>query len=287
MNNKISNPFLKQLISEIANNANKGRLDLSWEIIEEAKKKKKVKEADAKNPTDPATGAGGGLPPLGGANETPAAPTTGTETPSQADVTPQPNAGTAGTPPAGSTTPPASGAGAPPASGAGAGAPPASGAGTTSAAGAGMGAPTTTGTDAEKTGETGSDAEKDADSEDSDTDKAKEDAAKAKAELEKAKAEKNKAEKEIKKQSYIDLKSSSGTQFLLKKIVNHAFRTNTIDALASELVDALNITTPEDIKNFSNDVVTYMNIPGMPNLISSMKTLANKEPEETEEEPAA
>lgn len=224
MNNKISNPFLKQLISEISVNANKGRLDLSWQVIEEAKKKKKVREANEKKADDPAPDAGGDLPPLGGADETPknkpakepkkdAAPEAGPKDASTKDIAPE-------------ATP-------------------------------------------------------------EDADQAKADAAKAKAELEKAKAEKDQAEKEIKKQSYISLGSGSGTQFLLGKVLDQAFKTNTIDALASEMVNTLKIETPEDMDNFSEDVVTYMAIPGMPDLISSMKTLANKTPEKSEEEPTA
>lgn len=114
MNNKISNPFLKQLISEISNNASKGRLDLNWMVIEEAKKKKRVKEADepakdatakkekpaaepaaaptpdkptAEPSTDAAPAAGGGLPPLGGTDEKPA--TDDTKPPAKADAAPE------------------------------------------------------------------------------------------------------------------------------------------------------------------------------------------------------
>jgi hypothetical protein len=53
------------------------------------------------------------------------------------------------------------------------------------------------------------------------------------------------------------------------------------------MVDKLKVQTPEDMDEFSEDVVTYMTIPGMPELISSMKTLATKQPEAPAEEPAA
>ncbi len=226
MNNKISNPFLKTLISEISNNANKGRISVDWGIVNETKKKK-VKEADEKKKDEPLADAGGDLPPLGGTDETPKdasanEPSTKATEPKQED--PKKDA------------PPEADAG-------------------------------------------------DVASEE-DADKAKADAAKAKAELEKAKAEKNQAEKEIKKQSYVSLGSSSGTQYLLGKVLDHAFKTNTIDALAGEMVNKLKITTSDDMNNFSEDVATYMAIPGMPELISSMKTLATKEPQKTEE-PAA
>jgi hypothetical protein len=235
MNNKITNPHLKKILSEISSNANKYRLnDLSWETIYEARKKKSVKkEQDEKKKDAPAEEpaadeTGGDLPPLGGADEKPK--DTGAAKPAPA-----------------------------------AGAKPADKADAAPEAGADAG-----------TEDTGED----------EADQAKADAAKAKAELEKAKAEKEQAEKEIKKHAYISLGSSSGTQFLLGKVLDHAFKTNTIDALAGEMVNTLKINTPEDLSNFSEDVVTYMNIPGMPELLSSMKTLANKEPE-TPEEPTA
>jgi len=245
MSNKITNPFLKQLISGISQKATQGRITgVDWNVIEEAKKNKKVakktlkKEADEKK--KPADDAGeekdaGGLPPLGGKDEEP---------------TNEPKAKQDG-------------------KDAGAGAPPDGGkedAGTDPTAGLGD--------------EEGAGAEED-------SEEAQADAAEAKAELEKAKAEKDQAEKEIKKHSYIKLGSNSGTQFLLGKILDHAFKTNTIDALAGEMVQKLKIATPQDINAFSEETASYRVIPGFPELLSSMKTMATKQPEETEEEPSA
>lgn len=116
-----------------------------------------------------------------------------------------------------------------------------------------------------------------------DSEEAQADAAEAKAELEKAKAEKDQAEKEIKKHSYIKLGSNAGTQFLISKILDHAFKTNTIDALAGEMVQKLKIATPQDISTFSEETASYRVIPGFPELLSSMKTMATKQPEETSE----
>jgi hypothetical protein len=236
MNNKITNPHLKKILSEISSNANKYRLnDLSWEAIYEARKKKNVKKEQAEKKKDApaeepaADETGGDLPPLGGADEKPKdtgatkpAPAAGAKPTDKADAAPE--------------------------------------------AGADAG-----------TEDTGED----------EADQAKADAAKAKAELEKAKAEKEQAEKEIEKNQYVTIGSSGGTQFLLSKVLDHAFKSNTIDALASEMVDKLKVQTPEDMDAFSEDVVTYMTIPGMPELISSMKTLATKQPEAPAEEPAA
>jgi hypothetical protein len=240
MNNKITNPYLKQLLSEISNNANKNRLsDLSWEAIYEARKKKSVKKEQDEKPKDPADDLLGGEDAQTQTGETPDEPKKDTGATDQ-------------TPAAGAE--PADKASAAPEAGGDAGADQALG---------------------------GEDAGEE------ETEKAKADAAKAKAELEKAKAEKEAAEKEIKKHKYVKLSSSGGTQFLLGKIIDHAFKTNTIDALAAEMVDKLKVQTPEDMDAFSEDVVTYMTIPGMPELISSMKTLATKQPEAPAEEPAA
>lgn len=230
MNNKITNPFLKQLISGISQKATQGRItDIGWNVLEEAKKNKKVvkkslkKEAIGdKKKEEPAADAGDekadGLPALDAAPEAEkSAPEAGADAPE------------ASAPDAGAEAP-------------------------------------------------------DAGSEE-DADKAQADAAEAKAELEKAKAEKDQAEKEIKKHSYIKLGSGAGTQFLLGKILDHAFKTNTIDALAGEMVQKLKITTPEDMNAFSEETATYRVIPGMPELLSSMKTMATKQeqPEETPE----
>ena len=110
-------------------------------------------------------------------------------------------------------------------------------------------------------------------------DKAQDDATAAKAELEKAKAEKDQAEKDIKKHSYVQLGSSAGTHFLLGKIIDHAFKTNSIDALATEMVGKLKVQTPEDFSNFSEELSPYKGIPGVSELLSSMKGMATKQAE--------
>ena len=231
MSNKITNPLLKQLISEIANKANEGRItNINWQSLTEAKKKKGVKEAAEEKKKDSLPK----LPPLGGADEKPEA------APDSADKPETPDAG-----------------------------------------GAADKAP-----DAEKPTDAPAEPTEPAQPEASpeDAEKAQADAVKAKAELEKAKAEKDKAEKEIKKQSYVKLSSGAGTQFLLGKILNQAFKTNTIDALASEMVQKLKIETPEDMTSFSEDTAQYRVIPGMTELLASMKTMATKQPEEPTEE---
>ena len=230
MNNKITNPFLKQLISGISQKATQGRItDIGWNVLEEAKKNKKVVKKSLKKEA------------IGDKKKEEPAADAGDE---KSDGLPAPDAA-----PEAEKSAPEAGADAPEAS----------------APDAGAESP-------------------DAGSEE-DADKAQADAAEAKAELEKAKAEKDQAEKEIKKHSYIKLGSGAGTQFLLGKILDHAFKTNTIDALAGEMVQKLKITTPEDMNAFSEETATYRVIPGMPELLSSMKTMATKQeqPEETPE----
>lgn len=250
MNNKINNPLLKQIISEIANKSKSGRInDLSWEAIYEAKKKR-IKEADEKSPAAPKDNAVGddsekGLPPL-----------KGQDAPQGADSAEK---GSGNLPPLDKSQEKGQDKAATPAP-----------------------KPNEkTGASADKTPAMPAGEESGGDEE---AEKAKEDAVKAKAELEKAKAEKDQAEKELKQQSYVKLKSSGGTQFMLTKILGQAFKTNTIDALATEMAQKLKISTQEDAAAFEEDMALYKNILGMTNLISSIKAIAVK-PTETPEEP--
>jgi hypothetical protein len=219
MNNKTTNPFLKSLISEIANKTNQGRMDVNWSMLTEAKKKKTLKrEVDEKKKKQPL------LEPEP-TDETPA-PTDGpTDEPKNQ---PSPIADT----------------------------PPASGVGQEDAA--------------SPQSQPGAEPET--------PEAAQADATQAKADLEKAKAEKDQAEEELKDQSYVKLSSSGGTQFLLSKLLGHAFKSNTIDALAGEMVDKLKIQTQEDFSSFSEEVAQFMVIPGMAELLSTMKGLATQQP---------
>jgi hypothetical protein len=108
-------------------------------------------------------------------------------------------------------------------------------------------------------------------------DKAKEDALKASAELEKAKAEKGEAEEELKEQSYIHLVSQGGVTFLLGKLLDHAFKTNTIDSLATEMVQKLKIQNQEEFQLFSDEMIPFKNIPGAAELLSAMSGLVGQQ----------
>ena len=252
MTKPINNPFLKQLVSNIAANANIGRTQLSWGVIAEARKKKSVKEGNMapKKEKKPQP------------DEEPAA-----EQPSD-DV------GPAGTPPA---------KGAPDAGaeqgdiggGSGGGLPPLD-AGTP----AGGEGPDAGAGDSDVGPDAGGEAPPEENAED-----AQADATAAKAELEKAKAEKDQAEKEIKNHSYVKLVSGPGVHFLLGKLIDHAFKTNTIDSLASEMTGKLKIQTPDDFASFSEELSPYRGIPGIAELLSSMKGMAGKQAD-TEEEPS-
>ena len=109
------------------------------------------------------------------------------------------------------------------------------------------------------------------------------DAAKKKAEVEKAKADLKKAEDELEQNAYIKLKSDSGVKYMIGKILGQAFKTNTVDALASEMAQKLKITTPTDADLFEKDMALYKSIPGMVELIAAVKDLAVEEPKAPEE----
>ena len=247
MNDKITNPFLKQLITEISGKTAEGRMtDINWGALTEAKKKKSLKkEAAAKKPA-----------PAAPAEEEPK------------DAAPAPEAA-----PAEPEAPQAA----------------ASGDSDLPDLGGAPEAPAPEAGGADGVDDLGGGDEPAPEASQEDAEAAQADAAKAKAELEKAKDEKDRAEKEIKQQSYIKLGSHAGTQFLLAKLLNHAFKTNTIDELAGEMVQKLKIQTPEDMNAFGEDTSTFRVLPGFPELLSSMKTLATKQPEEEtpDEEPLA
>jgi hypothetical protein len=223
MSTKITNPVLKQMLAEISTKSSEGRItDLSWKVLEEARKKKVKKEAVNKaqpeeKPEEPAQDEKVPEAPEAPAEKAPSAP----EAPKTPDAAPEGASAAAEEP--GLPDVPADG---------------------------------------------GADAEA-----------AKEDAEAAKEELEKAKAEKERAEQEIQQQSYVKLGSNAGTQFLLAKVLDHAFKTNTIDALAGEMVQKLKIQTADDMNAFSEDTAMYRVIPGMAELLSAMKTMATKQPE--------
>lgn len=253
MNNKITNPFLKQMISEIANKSSEGRLvDINWTALNEGKKKSGKPAAL----TSSGLGKKGGTPkPLKSDKLKEAAkPEEAPKDEPKDDLPELPDLGGADKADAPKADAPAK-------------------------------APAKDGPPADSPAADAAPAEPaaDAPASEEDADAAEADAAKAKAELEKARAEKDRAEKEIEQHAYIKLGSNAGVQFLLGKILDHAFKTNTIDALAGEMVQKLKIQTPEDMNTFSEDTAAYRVIPGMPELLASMKTLATKQPDTDEE----
>lgn len=109
-----------------------------------------------------------------------------------------------------------------------------------------------------------------------DVEQAQADAVASKAELEKAKAEKDQAEKDLKDNSYVKLNSTGGVNFLLGKILDHAFKTDSIDGLAGEIVQKLKIQTPEDFQAFTEETAPYRVLAGMGELLTSIQTMATK-----------
>jgi type IV secretory pathway VirB10-like protein len=233
MNNKITNPVLKQIISEIGSKTTSGRMTISWGTLNEAKKKSPKNEAKKKFPPQPEAAPQGGNdePPAPENNEPPQAPEAPEPQPSPEPAPEAPDLGAGGPAPADAAAEPP----------------------------------------AEDPSATDGGEEVEAD------------AVQAKAKLEKAKAEKDQAEDELKKQTHINLTSQGGTQFLLSKLLDQAYKGNTIDALAGEMVQKLKIQTPEDMTAFSEETAPFRIIPGMAELLSSMQTLATKQPETTEE----
>ena len=252
MNKQLENPFLKQLVSNIASKANQGRItNLTWGTLAEARKKKSVKEGNmapkktkpAPTEEDPAdekpaddVGPAGSPPPKGNPD---LGADTGSEGGGEEDAGGLPDLGGGGLGDLGGTD-------------------------------AGGAPDSTGGLDADVPPE-------------EDAGEVQADATAAKAELEKAKAEKDQAEKEIKKQSHVNLVSSSGVHFLLGKLVDHAFKTNTIDSLAAEMTGKLKIQTPEDFSNFSEEISPFRSIPGVSELLAAMKGMAGKQPDTAEE----
>jgi len=214
MNNKITNPLLKQLISEIANKANEGRI--GWNLVKEAGEKKE-------DPLGDILGGEGGDEKQATDQSAPATPNA-----------PAP-------------------------------------------------APTQKGADATGAEEAPTDAA--TGDESANPEEIEADAAKKKAEVEKAKADLKKAEDELDQNAYIKLKSDSGVKYMIGKILGQAFKTNTIDALASEMAQKLKITTPTDAALFEKDMSLYKSIPGMVELISAVKELAVEEPKTPTESP--
>ena len=245
MNNPKGNPFLKQLVANIASKATIGRTpDLSWGVLAEARKKKSVKEGNMapkkekkdnteERPADeiPADDVG-----PAGTNAQKGNPDLGASSDKSPDLPPLSKDGEA--------------------------------------------APVDSQTGPEEPTESPAPEEN--------TEEAEAEATQAKAELEKVKAEKDQAEKEIKKHSYVHLVSQSGVNFLLAKLVDHAFKTNTIDSLASEMTGKLKMQTPEDFTNFTEEMAPYRGIPGVAELLASMKNMATKKPDaDAEEEPVS
>lgn len=236
MNNKITNPYLKQLISEISDKTVKGRIvDVSWKVIEESKKRGKLKkEADAKSKnisTDKEKASKDGTSPLPQnppAKDTKVAGLGDVPSTEQSAKTDLPSLDSAPQDPA-----------------------------------------------AEKPSEKGPEGA-------ADVEKAKADATKAKAELEKAKAEKDQAEKEIEQQSHVKLTSKAGVNFLLRKIIGDALKTNSIDAFAAELVDKLKLKDENDYALFVNEMAPFRIIPGIGELLASMKGLIGPGPSSEE-----
>ena len=237
---------LQQIIKGIAAKSNVGRVDLSWGSLNEAKKRKgKVREAA---PAVPAPEEEPVDPPVPAGQPAPEA-----GAPPAAPATPEdptaglPDIGGEAPTPDANDTPDAPAPDAPPA-----GDEPA-----------------------------GGDTEPDATEDDVAAEKEKGD--KVNAELEKAKAETDQAKKELENNSYVKLNTPTGISYLLKKLVDRAVKTNTLDSLASDFSQKLKINEPGDFQTFSDDMIPYKNIPGVAEFLTKVQSLASTKQPETED----
>lgn len=247
------NLALQQIIKGISAKSNIGRVDISWGSLNEAKKRKgKVREAapaaatPEEEPVDP------NAPPAPAAAPVPAAPVAPAAAPDASAPVEDPMAGL---PDIGGDAP----------------APDADA------------APDAPATDASPDGEepTADDAEPDATEDDVDAEKEK--GAEVNAELEKAKAETDQAKKELENNAYVKLNTPTGISYLLRKLVDRAVKTNTLDSLASDFTQKLKISEPEDFKTFSDDMIPYKNIPGIAEFLAKVQSLATSKPAGTED----
>jgi hypothetical protein len=244
------NLALQQIIKGISAKSNIGRVDISWGSLNEAKKRKgKVREA------------------------TPAAPAPTEEEPVDPNAPPAPPA------PAAPVAPAAPDA-ASPAEDPMAGLPDIGGDAPAPDADAAPDAPATDASpDVEEP--TADDAEPEATEDDVDAEKEK--GEKVNAELEKAKAETDQAKKELENNAYVKLNTPTGISYLLRKLVDRAVKTNTLDSLASDFTQKLKISEPEDFKTFSDDMIPYKNIPGIAEFLAKVQSLATSKPAGTED----
>ncbi len=239
------NLALQQIIKGISAKSNIGRVDISWGSLNEAKKKKgRVREAAPAPAAPDEEPVDPNAPPAPDVNAPAPAPT------SPAPATPAPEADPmAGLPDLGGDAP----------------------------------APDAQLPDAPPEGDEPPAVDAEPEATEDDVDAEKEKGEKVNAELEKAKAETDQAKKELENNAYVKLNTPTGISYLLKKIVDRAVKTNTLDSLASDFTQKLKISEPDDFKTFSDDMIPYKNIPGMAEFLEKVQSLATSKPSETED----
>lgn len=243
------NLALQQIIKGISAKSNIGRVDISWGSLNEAKKRKgKVREAApaAPAPTEEEP-VDPNAPPARPAPPAPAAPVA----PAATDASAPAEDPMAGLPDIGGDEPAPEGDVAP--------------------------------VDAKPEGEEPPADGAEPEATEDDVDAEKEKGEKVNAELEKAKAETDQAKKELENNAYVKLNTPTGISYLLRKLVDRAVKTNTLDSLASDFTQKLKINKPEDFKTFSDDMIPYKNIPGIADFLPKVQSLATSKPAGTED----
>jgi type IV secretory pathway VirB10-like protein len=88
-------------------------------------------------------------------------------------------------------------------------------------------------------------------------------------------SEREQAEAAIDSVSFVKLNSDAGTKYLLNAILQPAMETNTMDTVAQDFAEKLNIKTPEDLEKFKENSIQFNSVIGFSQLLNSMGSFVN------------
>ena len=87
--------------------------------------------------------------------------------------------------------------------------------------------------------------------------------------------EKAEAEDAIENVSFIKLNSDTGIKFLLNSIIQPAIETNTLDSIAQDFAEKLNIKTTEDLNKFKDSSIQFKSVVGFDQILTAMESFVN------------
>lgn len=87
--------------------------------------------------------------------------------------------------------------------------------------------------------------------------------------------EKAEAEDAIENVSFVKLNSDSGIKFLLNSIIQPAIETNTLDSIAQDFAEKLNIKTIEDLNKFKDSSIQFKSVVGFDQILTAMESFVN------------